>query len=130
GEVYVARAGSCLCLYRQGEGFVTLPDDLRDEYTVNGLPLGYSPLPDIKLAHYDIAPGHVMVLSDAGLAQASRDQLFAALGAGHVQEVMEPLKTMGGSKLQATIIEFVSVDTPDPVAAPATPAKITRSSSA
>src|SRR5258706_5504813 len=68
-EVYVARTGSCICLYRQGEGFVSLPDDLGDEYAVNALPLGYSPLPDIKLAHYDIAPGHVMVLSDSGLAQ-------------------------------------------------------------
>ncbi len=130
-EAYVARAGSCLCLFRQGEGFLTFPDDLRDEYALNSLPLGYSPVPDIKLAHYDVAPGHVMVLSDAGLAKADRGQLRAALGASGVQAVMEPLKTLGGSKLQAMVIEFVSIDTPDPaVVKPEPGAKITRSSRA
>ncbi len=130
-EIYVARAGSCLSVFRQGEGFITSPGDLRDEYALNGLPLGYSPVPDIKLAHYDIAPGHVIVLADAGLAQADTDKLRAVLGAGDVQAIMEPLKTMGGSKLQATVIEFVSTDTPDPaVLAPQPGSKITRSSTA
>ncbi len=130
-EIYVARAGSCISLFRQGEGFVTFPDDLRDEYALNALPLGYSPVPDIKLAHYDIAPGYVLVLADAGLAQAAREQLRAALGAGSVQAVMEPLKSLGGHKLQAMIIEFVSMDSPDPaILTPQSSAKITRSSTA
>ncbi len=130
-EAYVARTGSCVSLLRQGESFVTFPDDLRDEYALNSLPLGYSPVPDIKLAHYDVAPEHVMVLSDAGLAQADRESLNAALGAGNVQAVIEPLKTLGGSKAQATVIEFVSTDTPDPtVLTPQPGSKITRSSSA
>src|SRR6185436_2944706 len=83
-EVYVARAGSCLCLLKQGELFTTLPDDLRDEYAVNGLPLGYSPVADIKLSHYEVAPGHVMVLSDAGFAQSERSDLRAALSTGTI----------------------------------------------
>src|SRR5438445_244766 len=69
-EVYVARAGSCMGLYRQGDSFLTFPSDLQDEYALNGLPLGYSPTPDIKLAHYDAAPNHTMVLSDSGFVQA------------------------------------------------------------
>jgi hypothetical protein len=130
-EVYVARTGSCLCLYRQGDSFVTFPDDLRDEYALNGLPLGYSPVPDIRLAHYDVAPNHVMVLAEAGLAQADRDALYNALGSGGVQAVIEPLKGLAGQKLQATVIEFVSNDTPDPVViSPQPSTKILRSSSA
>ncbi|MEP7288044.1 MAG: hypothetical protein ABI947_20005 [Chloroflexota bacterium] len=130
-EVYVARAGACLCLLRQGDSFITLPDDLRDEYALNGLPLGYSPVPDIKLSHYEIAPKHVMILADAGFAQADRQDLNDALGAGNLQSIIEPLKTLGGNKAQAVVIEFVSVDTPDPtVQAPPTGLRITRSSAA
>ncbi|MCC7449346.1 MAG: hypothetical protein IT324_18150 [Anaerolineae bacterium] len=130
-EAYVARTGACLCLLRQGETFTSFPDDLKDEYALNGLPLGYSPAPDIKLSHYDVAPGHVMVLSDAGLAQADRDKLNAALGAGNVQAIIEPLKALGGSKAQAIVIEFVTVDTPDPaLLTPQPGSKITRSSAA
>src|SRR5258708_21809496 len=130
-EVYVARAGSCLCLFRQGDTFVTLPDDLRDEYALNGLPLGYSPVPDIKLSHYEVAPGHVMVLGDAGLAQADRNQLNDALSTGNIQAILEPLKALGGNKAQAVVIEYVSVDAPDPVVLTPQPgSKILRSSAA
>jgi hypothetical protein len=130
-EIYVGRAGSCLSLFRQGASFITFPDDLRDEYALNGLPLGYSPVPDIKLAHYDIAPGHVIVLADAGMANADSDKLRDALGAGNIQAILEPLKSLGGSRAQATVIEFVSTDTPDPaVLTPQPGSRITRSSSA
>ena len=130
-EAYVARTGACLCLLRQGESFTSFPDDLRDEYALNGLPLGYSPAPDIKLSHYDVAPGHVMVLSDAGLAQADRDKLNNALGSGNVQAIIEPLKPLGGNKAQVIVIEFVTVDTPDPaLLTPQPGSRITRSSTA
>ena len=130
-EVYLARAGACLCLFRQGESFITLPDDLRDEYALNALPLGYSPVADIKLSHYEVAPGQVMLLGDSGFAQAQRDELSAALGAGDIQAVIEPLKSLGGNKAQAILIEFVSVDTPDPtVQSPQPGSRITRSSAA
>src|SRR5260221_1369129 len=130
-EVYVARAGACLCLLEQGGNFTTVPDDLRDEYTLNALPLGYSPVPDIKLLHYDVSPGDVMVLGDSGFAQTDRDQLGAALRGGNIQAVIEPLKTLGGSKAQAIVIEYVSVDSPNPtVQTPKRGARITRSSAA
>ncbi len=131
-ETYVARTGSCLCLLRQGDGLISLPEDLRDEYALNGLPLGYSPAPDIKLSHYDVAPGHVMVLGDAGLAQVERAGLNDALGAGNIQAIIESLKPLGASKTQALVVEFVSIDTPDPEIMSPQPGanKITRSSSA
>src|SRR5690349_8669124 len=104
-EVYLARAGSCLCLFRQGDSLITLPDDLQDEYELNGLPLGYSPVPDIKLSHYEVASGHVMALADAGFAQSDRSEISEALGAGGIQAIIEPLKTLGGNKAQAIVIE-------------------------
>ncbi len=134
-EAYVARAGSCVCLFRQGDTFLSLPDDLRDEYALNGLPLGYSPVPDIKLSHYEVAPGHVMVLGDSQFAQADRSSLSDALGAGDIQAILEPLRELAGdkpgAKAQAVVIEFVSIDTPDPtVQTPQPGMQIMRSSAA
>jgi hypothetical protein len=131
-ETYVARTGSCLCLLRQNDTLISLPEDLRDEYALNGLPLGYSPAPDIKLSHYDVAPSHVMVMGDAGFAQVDRSKLSDALGAGNIQSIIEGLKPLGAAKTQAIVVEFVSVDTPDPTILTPQPGanKITRSSSA
>src|SRR5262249_26579340 len=130
-EVYLARTGSCIALLRQGATFVTFPGDLRDEYALNVLPLGYSPAPDIKLAHHEIAPGHVLVMSDAGFAAPDLDQLHTALGAGGVQSVIDALKPLGGKDAQAMTIEFVSTSTPDPVTiTPQSSSKILRSSNA
>ncbi len=130
-EVYVARAGACLCLLRQGDSLITLPDDLHDEYALNALPLGYSPVADIKLSHYEVAPGHVMALGAAAFAQANPQALYEALGGENIQNVIGQLKGLGGNTAQAMIIQFVSVDTPDPVIQTAQPgATLTRSSAA
>src|SRR5258708_18731069 len=101
-EVYVARAGACLCLLRQEESFVTLPDDMNDEYALNALPLGYSPVADIKLSHYEVAPGHVMALGDASFAQSSPQALHEALGGDSIQGVISLLKALAGTIAQPT----------------------------
>src|SRR5579859_3059190 len=130
-EVYVARAGACLCLLRQEDSFVTLPDDLHDEYALNALPLGYSPVADIKLAHYEVAPGHVMAFGDVAFAQANAQALHEALGGDGIQGIIALLKALGGAAAQAMVIQFVSVDTPDPVIQTAQPgAPFSRSSAA
>ncbi len=114
-EIYVARAGACLSLLRQGDNFISAPDDPRDEYALNGLPLGYSPSPDIKLAHYEIAPGNVLILGDAGLAAANREKLSAALAAGKINAVQEALKPLAAPLTQAMIVIFEIVDPAAPV---------------
>lgn len=114
-EIYVARAGACLSLLRQGDTLISAPDDPRDEYALNGLPLGYSPSPDIKLAHYEIAPGQVLILSDAGLAAANREKLSAALAVGQVNAVQEALKPLAAPLTQAMIVVFQVADPAAPV---------------
>lgn len=128
-EVYMARCGACLCLLRQGDSFTTYPEDLRDEYIINNTPLGRGPVLDIKLSRHEVTPGHVMVLSDPGFMQAERDKLFAALGGGSIQTVIELLKPLGKTQAQAMIVAFTSVNAPDPVVLTPLPgAKVTRSS--
>jgi len=102
-ELFLARAGACIALLRQGGDLITAPDDLRDEFALMGLPLGYSPSPDVKLAHYEIEPGHVFVMSDLGLANAPRDVLSDALASSAVQD---NLKGAAAAQTQAVIIEF------------------------
>ncbi len=106
-ELFLARAGACITLLRQGADLITAPDDLRDEFALMGLPLGYSPSPDVKLAHYEIEPGHVFVMSDLGLANAPRDTLRDALASSAVQDA---LKAAAAPQTQAVMIEFKMID--------------------
>jgi len=115
-EVYIARVGASLLLLRQGDTLISAPDDPRDEYALNGLPLGYSPSLDVKLAHYEIALGQVLALADAGLAAANRDQLKAALGAADLAATLDALKPLAAPRTQAMIVRF-AIGTPQPISA-------------
>ncbi len=110
-EIYLARTGACLSLLRQGDTFTSAPSDPRDEYALNGLPLGYSPSPDVKLAHYEIAPGHTVILSDAGLAAADPEKLMVALGSAEIAAMQDALKRLAAPKTQAMIIHFAIAGT-------------------
>ncbi len=111
-DVYVARSGATLTLLRQGDTFSSSPEDLRDEYALNGLPLGYSPSPDIKLAHYEIAPGHVIALCDSGLAAADRTKLDSALAQSDLAATLDALKPLAAPRTQAMIIHFGIIAAP------------------
>src|SRR5579863_5943916 len=122
-DCYVARVGACLSLICQEGTLISEPDDLRDEYLLNGLPLGYSPAPDIKFTHYVGAPDQVLVLSDAGFAAASRDGLQAALGAADVPGTQDALKPLAAARTQALVIRFAPAGTKtSPLPAPFPPA--------
>ncbi len=113
-EVYSARAGSSLCLLRQGDSFLAYPEDPQD----TSPKLSGSALPDIRLSRYEVLPGHVMALADSGLARADRDQLREALSQADIPAIIESLKKLSGKDTQAMVIEFVSTDTPNPVSTP------------
>ncbi len=113
-EVYTARTGGCICLLQGREMFSTQPEDLSDEDAVNGLALGDGPTTDIKLSRHEVEPEDVMLLADAGLARVDREKLRTALGGANIQVILEMLKPLGGKDAQAMIVEFVSVDSPDP----------------
>ncbi len=113
-EAFTARVGPCLTLLKAGETLSSAPDDLRDEYALNGLPLGYSPSPDIKLGHYDVGLGQVLVLSDTGLAAIGRDQLAAALGGDTLNVMVDALKPLAAPRTQAMLIHFALAPVPAP----------------
>ncbi len=113
-DCYLARSGICLGAIRQGDYFQTEPSDIRDENALNGLPLGYSPAPDIKYAHYVVAPGHAIILSDAGFAAASSEALNHALAAADLAGTLDALKAQAAPKTQAMIIRFAVVGTTPP----------------
>ncbi|MHB8628488.1 MAG: NHL repeat-containing protein [Aggregatilineales bacterium] len=121
-DCYVARAGACLSLICQNDALLSEPGDLRDEYALNGLPLGYSPAPDIKFAHYVAAPDQVLVLSDAGFAAAPRDSLQAAVGTSDIPATLDALKPLAAARTQALIIRFTLAGTPAPPAPVLSPA--------
>jgi hypothetical protein len=115
-DCYLARTGICLSAMRQGDFFQTEPNDTRDEHALNGLPLGYSPAPDIKFSHYVAAAGHVLLLSDAGFAAASADDLTRALGMPDLPSALDALKALAAPKTQAMLIRFAVVGTTPPSA--------------
>lgn len=116
-EVYLARAGVAICLLHTGTEFTAYPDDPADQAGVANL--GSSATVDIRLSRFEVEPGHVMALGDAGLGRVDRDKSRDALGMGSLPDVIEPLKAHCGNvqigSAQIMIIEFASHDTPNPV---------------
>jgi hypothetical protein len=116
-ELFVARVGGVVTLILSADTLTTAPDDLHDEFAVNGLPLGYSPAPDIRYARYESLPGQVLVQGDSGLAYLDSDRLKLILQGEDNAAILTGLKTIAGSFTQAMIIEFRYTDaesTPPP----------------
>jgi hypothetical protein len=121
-EAFVARAGAMISALRQGDTLVSAPDDLNDEFALNGLPLGYSEAPDIKYGRHEIAPGQALLLSDLGLVAMGRDRLYKALTGPDNNAIQAALKAHAEPQTQAMIIEF---RVPEPVPVPAPPVEKT-----
>lgn len=119
-EVYLARAGAGVFLLRQTDSFSTYPDDLTDTAHTA---LGQTANADIRLARCEIAPGHVLILCDSALARAGREPLQTAMGNIGLPAIVDGLKPLAGRDAQAMIIQFATVDTPNP--APPPPRKST-----
>jgi hypothetical protein len=121
-EIYTARTGGCILLLNQGEDFIAYPDDLHDDYVLTGPPLGYGTALDIKLSRHSVEPGNVMTLANMDLSKADREALIAAHSVGGLQASLEAIKALGVANLQATVIEFITVNTPSPTGiTPSTP---------
>jgi len=119
-EIYVARTGGGLVLLWQDGALETFPYDLDDPDLINGQPLGYAPEPDLKMAHYEVQPGHMLTLSDAHLARPGRAALAAVGTEGGIQGMAARLRTHGFLMVSAMIIELITADAPDPL--PSVPA--------
>lgn len=112
-EVYLARTAESACILRQNGDFAYHPDHLSE-----GVPLGATPSPEIKLSRCEVAPGDLMVLCDSALLRADRAALNAALAQPDLTAVLEPLKALAARETQALIIQFATPETPDPTPIP------------
>ncbi|PJF36569.1 MAG: hypothetical protein CUN49_04730 [Candidatus Thermofonsia Clade 1 bacterium] len=112
-EVYLARTAESVCILRQNGDFAYYPDQLSE-----GVPLGATPSPEIKLSRCEVAPGDLMVLCDRALACAERAALNAALALPDLPAILEPLKALASRDTQALIVQFATPETPDPTPIP------------
>ncbi|PJF32328.1 MAG: hypothetical protein CUN51_01485 [Candidatus Thermofonsia Clade 1 bacterium] len=112
-EVYLARTAESVCILRQNGDFAYHPDQIGE-----GLPLGATSSPEIKLSRCEVAPGDLMVLCDGALARADRAALNAALAERELTAILEPLKALAHRDTQALIIQFATPETPDPTPIP------------
>ncbi|MCC6973396.1 MAG: SpoIIE family protein phosphatase [Anaerolineae bacterium] len=118
-EVYLARAGSALCLIKRGTEFTVLPDLPTDLLSPEVPQLGMESTPEVRLARYEIAPGDVLLMADTGLCHNEPAQLEQAFEQGGLTGTIDGVKALNPVALQAMVIEFVSADTPDPIASTA-----------
>jgi hypothetical protein len=127
-EVYVAKTTASLLLLWQDGEFNTFPYDLTGSQLRSGRPLGYTPQPDIKLNRYHVAAGHMIALSDAGLAAVPADKLAADGQQNDVQAVVTALKAHNLQDTTTLLLQIIPPEAPTPQAAPAAPPAATAAS--
>ena len=111
-DCYIARVGGVLSLLRQ-DGLLRIDPDLTADGQLPPSPaLGGSAPPDLKFAHYTVAPDQVVVLADSGFAAAPADPLNEALAAPDLPAILTALKPLAGAKAQALIIRFAASNAP------------------
>lgn len=114
-EVYLARAGTTICVAQRREGFEAFPND---PDMLNMLPLGSRSEPSIEFTFYSLSPQDIFIIGDAGIATLSDDSLKRALKTGNIESALEVLETAVESQAFASVIQFIDADAPDSTAAP------------
>jgi hypothetical protein len=111
-EVYVARVGAAMALYRHERTLVTFPEGVEDDEVLFGMPLGVQPAPTIKMANYRVSAGSRLLLADAHLADLEMTQLAATLDASDLAAILSTIR--GFMPLQMTLVaaEFVPPEVP------------------
>lgn len=115
-ELYVARAGSGVAVYRHAGAVSTFPPDLTSDEALFGPPLGVHPVPDMKMTRYAVAEGSRLLLADARLADMHREQMEAALYSSDISEVLNGLREAAPKQIALLAAEFVTPEAPSPAA--------------
>lgn len=116
-ELIVARVGSGVALVQQNGTLLPFPAEFGHDEALFGAPLGVHPVPDIRMAKYTVVPGARMVLADAPLADIPMDKIREAVTASDITHVLAGLKEAVGAQVTLLAVEFVTPETPSPVAA-------------
>jgi hypothetical protein len=113
-ELFLARVGSGVALYRHDGKLIAFPADFSSEDALFGPPLGVQPVPDIKMSKYTVAQGSRLILSDSRLLELDSGQLKEALSAAEIQDVLEDVKSQSPTQLTLIVAEYVPSEAPSP----------------
>lgn len=112
GDLYLARVGSALAVLSHHGELQPFPSDFAAQNAAAASPLGSTPQPDIKMAHYEVANGTRLILSDPHLAEYDLMRLSEALHADDVAGVLISLKDMALGQAVMMVVEFVPPEAP------------------
>ena len=111
GDLYLARVGAGVALLCHNGELQPFPSDFAGREGLAGAALGSAPAPDIKMAHYEVANGTRLVLSDPNLADLEMMRLSDALNADDIAGVLIALKDMVLGHGVMMVAEFVPPET-------------------
>lgn len=115
-ELYLARCGAMIAVFRHATQIMSFPANRTPENLNLVPPLGATMEPRIELTRYDLSPGCFLVLADSTFAKADDQEWQTILtSADDIGATLEPLRKLADSPLaHATVIQFVTEDTPTP----------------
>jgi len=107
GDLYLARVGAGVALLCHNGELQPFPSDFSGREVLAGAALGSGPTPDIKMAHYEVANGTRLVLSDPKLSELEMIRLSDALNADDIAGVLIALKDLVLGHGVMLVAEFV-----------------------
>jgi hypothetical protein len=114
-ELFLARAGSSVALYRHEGQFIPFPTEFNNEDQLFGPPLGVQPVIDVKMNKYPVSGGSRLLLADEHLTDLTSDKLQAALAGADISAMIGSVKELLPTQLNVLAAEFVPPDAPSPV---------------
>ena len=111
GDLYLARVGAGVALLCHNGELQPFPSDFAAREVLAGAALGSGPTPDIKMAHYEVANGTRLVLSDPKLTELEMTRLSDALTADDIAGVLIALKDLVLGQGVMMVAEFVPPET-------------------
>lgn len=107
GDLYLARVGTGVALLCHNGELQPFPSDFSGREALTGTTLGYAPAPDIRMAHYEVANGTRLVLSDSRLTEMDMTRLSDALTSDDIASVLIALKGLTLDHAVMMVAEFV-----------------------
>lgn len=107
GDLYLARVGTGVALLCHTGELQPFPSDFSGREALTGVALGSTPAPEVKMAHYEVANGTRLVLSDPRLTELDMPRLSEALNADDISSVLIALKDLVLAHAVMMVVEFV-----------------------
>jgi hypothetical protein len=106
--LYTARVGAAVVTLQQNDETLTTPTELTDDDALFQPPLGVQPIPEIDMSKHEIQQGARLLLTDANIAEITRQRLHDALASADIEQVLDTFKTLVTLQIQMMAVEFVT----------------------